>query len=228
MSALPLVGRVLPAGVVCVERFDDVPEGTLLPSEVAVVARAVEKRRREFATVRHCAREALTRLGYPPVPLLPGERGAPQWPDGVVGSMTHCHGYRAAAAARFGSVHAIGIDAEPAEPLPEGVPRLVVRPEEASLLAELARRDPQVPWDRLLFSAKESVYKAWYPLARRWLDFHEASVTIFADGRFEARLLVPGPVVAGRPLSRFMGRWLASDGLVVTGIGLLAAPVTAR
>lgn len=227
MSGPAMLQAVLPAGVVCVESFADLPEAPLFPSEAAVVAGAVEKRRQEFATVRHCARQALGQLGLPPVPLLPGERGAPQWPAGVVGSMTHCQGYRAAALARSAELLAIGIDAEPNDALPEGVPRLVLRQEEAQMLAELAAGAPDVHWDRLLFSAKESVYKAWYPLARRWLDFHEASVTIFANGRFEARLLVPGPVVAGRPLAGFTGRWVASNGLVVTGIGLTAAGVAA-
>src|SRR5262249_33599292 len=61
-------------------------------------------------------------------------------------------------------------------------------------------------WDRLLFSAKESVYKAWFPLARRWLGFEEADVTLDPAGRFTARLLVPGPV------SGFTGRWTVHNG----------------
>ena len=59
-------------------------------------------------------------------------------------------------------------------------------------------------WDRLLFSTKESVYKAWFPLAERWLGFEDARVTIDRDrGSFAARLLVPGPRLDGRELSGF-------------------------
>lgn len=217
-----MIEKLLPASVACVEVFEDVPTPELFPAEVELVARAVAKRQREFATVRHCARQALASLGVAPAPILPGERGAPQWPDGVVGSLTHCDGYRAAALARAAHVCAIGIDAEPNDVLPDGVAGVIGREEELAGLAELAAAEPHVCWDRLLFSAKEAVYKAWFPLTRRWLDFREASVTLVPDGTFHARLLVPGPTVAGRPLTGFQGRWMAGDGLVVTAIGIRA------
>ena len=87
---------------------------------------------------------------------------------------------------------------------------------------ELARAAPGVSWDRLLFSAKESVYKAWFPLARRWLGFADADVTIDpADGTFEVRLLVPPPESAGLP-ARLHGRWIARDGLLLTAVTVLA------
>ena len=83
--------------------------------------------------------------------------------------------------------------------------------------------DAGVRWDRLLFSAKESVYKAWFPLTRRWLDFEEAVVIPDpAEGTFTARLLVPGPVVDGRTLTGFPGRWMVDRGLVATAITVLA------
>jgi len=150
---------------------------------------------------------------------VPGLRGAPRWPDGVVGSMTHCDDYRAAALARASDVASIGIDAESHGPLPDGVRGMIARDEELADLAELTRADPRVHWDMVLFSAKESVYKAWFPLTQRWLDFAEASVAIDADLRtFAARLLVPGPTLADRTLTSFDGRWLVRGGLVLTSI----------
>jgi 4'-phosphopantetheinyl transferase EntD len=225
--------ELVPPPVAVAEWFGDKPDGFLFPEEAAVIGQAVDKRRREFTTVRACARQALRQLGVAPVPILPGERGAPQWPSGVVGSMTHCDGYRATAVALVADIGSIGIDAEPNRPLPDGVLGLVSLPDERTMLAGL----PASPagsgvqaapggaspgtagpcWDRLLFSAKESVYKAWFPLTRRWLSFKEAAVIIGpADGTFTARLLVPGPVVNSRPLSVFEGRWLARDGILVT------------
>ena len=125
-----MIEEILPAEVVAVEALADPPGVTLFPEEEAVIAKAVDKRRREFSTVRHCARLALATLGLPRSPLLSGERGAPQWPVGVVGSMTHCAGYRAAAVARARDVVTIGIDAEPHAVLPEGVLEVVALPEE--------------------------------------------------------------------------------------------------
>jgi 4'-phosphopantetheinyl transferase EntD len=69
------------------EAFDDPPDAVLFPEKEAVISRAVGKRRREFRTVRHCARRALTELGLPPAAVLPGERREPVWPPGVVGSL---------------------------------------------------------------------------------------------------------------------------------------------
>ena len=117
----------------------------------------------------------------------------------------------------------IGLDAEPAEWLPGEVLGLVARPDERDRLGDLARDAPGVCWDRLLFSAKESVYKAWFPLARRWLGFHDADITInAADGTFAARLLIAPPASSGVPPAGFSGRWLSRDGLLLTAITVLA------
>jgi 4'-phosphopantetheinyl transferase EntD len=170
--------------------YPEAVEAGLFPEEREHIAHAVVKRRVEFAAVRRCARKALQELGYPPVPILPGEQREPRWPDGVVGSMTHCAGYCAAAVARSGEVSALGIDAEVHAALPEGVLDLISLESERALLAELTERVPgAVHWDRVLFSAKESVYKAWFPLTRRWLGFEQADIELRMDGTFEARLL---------------------------------------
>jgi 4'-phosphopantetheinyl transferase EntD len=214
-----VIEELMPAAVAAVEAFEDAPDPVVLfPEEEAVVGRAVAKRRQEFTTARACARAALAKLGLPPVPIVPGLRGAPGWPPGVVGSITHCAGYRACALAFDTDVVTIGLDAEPNGPLPDGVLNLVAIAEERVWLQQLATDRPEVCWDRLLFSAKESVYKAWFPLTQRWLDFGEAAVTAATDGTFTARLLVPGPVVRGQALPGFSGRWLVRDGLVLTTI----------
>jgi 4'-phosphopantetheinyl transferase EntD len=218
-----MIEKLMPARVASRDTFTDAPESTMFPEEAERVSKAVDKRRREFATVRHCARQAFAELGIPPAPLLNGERGAPQWPAGVVGSMTHCAGYRAAVVALDTDIHTLGIDAEPHAPLPEGVLGVISREEERVHLAALKAADSEVHWDRMLFCAKETVYKAWYPLTHKWLGFEEASITLDQDGTFAARLMVPGPVVAGVRQDGFTGRWIVGEGLVITAI---AIPVT--
>ncbi|ARH93764.1 MULTISPECIES: 4'-phosphopantetheinyl transferase family protein [Streptomyces] len=219
-----MIDKLLPAPVVTAEAFRDAPLSEMFPEERALVADAVPKRQLEFGTVRGCARSALSRLGFAPAPLLPGRDRAPQWPDGVVGAMTHCTGYRAAAVARRRDVLTVGLDAEPNEPVNDpGVIDLVTLPEERAQLRGLAALQPEVSWDRLIFSAKESVYKAWYPLTRRWLGFEDALLTFDpTDATFTARLLVPGPIVNGEELKEFTGGWLIGEGLVVTAIAVKA------
>jgi 4'-phosphopantetheinyl transferase EntD len=218
-----VIEKILPGMASSAEAFTDVPDAFLFPAERPIVASAVERRRREFTTGRSCARRALGGLGVPPVPILPGDRGAPQWPPGIVGSITHCLGYRGAAVAHDRDVRAIGLDAEPDEALPRGVLDMVSVASERARLAALTAGGPGTCWDRLLFSAKESVYKAWFPLTRQWLGFHDVDIVIdAAGGTFEARLLVPPPVIDGIPLHGFSGRWLSARGLVLTAIAVPA------
>jgi 4'-phosphopantetheinyl transferase EntD len=202
-----VIEAILPAGVASAEAFDDPPGAVLFPEEEALLTRAVDKRRREFT------------LGVAPAPILPGPKGAPQWPAAIVGSMTHCAGYRAAAVAPADHVASIGIDAEPHGPLPRGVLRTVALPGEAAWVGRLLIERPDVHWDRLLFCAKEAVYKAWFPLTGRWLGFDGADVAVDPGGdTFVARLTVPGPEVGGREVPSFSGRWVAADGLVAAAI----------
>jgi 4'-phosphopantetheinyl transferase EntD len=217
-----LLERILPGSVAVAATREDL-NAVLYPEEEAVVARAVEKRRREFTTARACAREALAQLGRPPEAILSGPRGEPLWPAGIVGSITHCDGYRACAIARARDLLTIGVDAEPNQPLPDGLLGDIALPQERERLRDLARQVPATHWDRLLFSIKESIYKAWFPLAERWLGFEDATVEIDRQqGSFSSRLLVPGPVIDGRELRGFRGSWLVADGLVLAAIALSA------
>ncbi|MCI3238804.1 4'-phosphopantetheinyl transferase family protein [Streptomyces spinosisporus] len=228
-----MIEELLPDEVVAVEVFgDDGSEpAPLYPEEAEVVAQAVPKRRREFALVRACARRAMDKLGVPPQPVLPGERGAPGWPAGLAGTMTHCDGYCAAALVRAADLASLGIDAEPHQPLPDGVLEAVSLPAEEARLRRLAQQHPAIHWDRLLFSAKESVYKAWFPLTRQWLEFTEADIEVSVTpapgtplhGTFQAELLVPGPLLGGSRLDRFEGRWTVQRGLVASAVAVAHA-----
>jgi 4'-phosphopantetheinyl transferase EntD len=217
-----MIEEILPSSVVAIEARYDPLDATLFPEERSVVDHAVEKRRREFTTARACARVALGKLGLPPLPIPTGERGEPLWPTGIVGSITHCDGYRACAVGRSAGVVTVGIDAEPNAALPDGLLADIARPEELPWLSPLRRNFPEVHWDRLLFSAKEAVYKAWFPLAKSWLGFEDAIVTVSPrGGTFAARLLVMGPLLGDGQLMGFSGRWLVRDGLIVTAIALV-------
>lgn len=218
-----MLERILPAAAVVASSTGE-RGAELFPAEEAAVGRAVEQRRREFVTARACAREALARLGVPAQPIPAGARGEPVWPRGVVGSITHCTGYRACAVARAAELLTIGIDAELDAALPAGLIGDVALPEERRWLEQAAVERPGVSWDRLLFSIKESIYKAWFPLTRSWLGFEDASVEIDAvGGSFSAHLLVPGPTIDGHMLDGFSGRWLAAEGLLLSAIAVPAS-----
>lgn len=214
-----MLDQVIPACAVGVEAFDDAGAGPLLGEEREAIRRAVPIRVAEYTTVRHCARRALGRLGIAPVPIVRGPGGAPIWPDTVVGSMTHCLGYRAAAVARETDLLGLGIDAEPDLPLPEGTLDVVSSADERTHIAGL----PAGPaWDRLLFCVKESVYKVWSPLMRSWLDFSDATVTFEGDGTATARLSGRPLVVGQRVITELPIRWVVQGGLLVTAVAVRA------
>ncbi|MCJ0976439.1 4'-phosphopantetheinyl transferase superfamily protein [Rhodococcus sp. ARC_M12] len=221
-----MIESILPDGVVSAELFADPPGLTPHPLEAPLVANAVDKRKREFTSARHCARVAMEKLGVEPAPIMRGKSGAPQWPKGVVGSLTHCDGYRGAVLAYSMQVRSVGIDAEPHGPLPDGVLEAVSLAAERDWLETAGRED--VHWDRVLFCAKEATYKAWEPLTGRWLGFEDAHITFERtgsgddiSGTFHSELLVPGDTVSGPPLRAFDGRWMVAGGLVMTAISVM-------
>jgi 4'-phosphopantetheinyl transferase EntD len=222
MIVARLLADVVPDKLAVAEMYTDPPDLAPLPEEEPLIAKSVAKRRNEFITVRYCARLALEELGVPPVPILKGEKGEPCWPDGVVGSLTHCEGYRGAAVGRNDTVRSVGIDAEPHDVLPNGVLDAISLPDER---AELGALPAALHWDRILFCAKEATYKAWFPVTRRWLGFEDAHITFTVDGAgttggFESRILIDPAALSGPPLTSLRGRWSVRDRLALTAIVL--------
>ena len=183
----------------------------LTPAELQRLHDAVPKRRREFLSGRYYASVACQRFGLDRPTLPPDSRGAPAWPSPVVGSITHCDVWAAAAVARRIDVLSLGIDVEPAEQLPARLEYVVATSSERHMLANLECTACPAP-DRLLFCVKEAVFKAWYPLTRRWLDFEDVVVDLRNDGTWTAR--------GGRDGIRFAwdGGWSSQAALMATAL----------
>jgi 4'-phosphopantetheinyl transferase EntD len=162
----------LPGVIIGYRAISPGDEHALLPEEAAAFAKSVVKVRRASGAARIVARELLASIGLPQCPLPKGEGGAPVWPVGVVGSLSHHSSVAVAAIASSRDFSALGIDIEPAETLPPEILDLVTTPQERSHIDE----DPC--GGRLLFAAKEAVYKALYPLDRIFLDHHDVEVSL--------------------------------------------------
>ncbi len=214
-----LLDRVLPPGCAGSEGARDDERAPLWRGEEGLVARAVERRRREVRIGRRCARRALAALGAAVVALPPDADRVPRWPHGVCGSITHTEGYVAAAVAWADRMRGLGIDAERMTRVKEDLLHLIATPDEVERLRGLctiARARARA----LLFSAKEAAYKGHFPLTREPCGFHEAVVDVEVDdllvedeGRFRVRFC--GPPRATR-LSWIEGRYVFADGLVLT------------
>lgn len=156
----------------------------LLESEALHVANAVPRRRHEFAAGRDCARRAMADLGYGKVALPRGEDRLPVWPQSLVGSITHTDTWAAAAVARRAQgIAAIGIDLEPADPLPSDLWASVCTPQEQAVLPGMT---PGLA-ARLIFCMKEAAFKSQFPLTRTMLEFMDFDIIPDAEaGTFTA------------------------------------------
>jgi 4'-phosphopantetheinyl transferase EntD len=193
---------VLPAQAIGVEAEPADWDAALHPEEEPMVARAVARRRREVAAGRACARRALGLLGAEAAALPADPDRVPRWPAGVVGSITHTHGYCAAAAAWQRDLRGLGIDAERAIGSSRAeVMRLVTTPIEAAWLESLGEPERAIG-SALVFSIKEALFKCQFPLTREMLEFHDVELAALPDLRDLADGRAGALAAAFRPGSR--------------------------
>nr|WP_244962840.1 4'-phosphopantetheinyl transferase superfamily protein [Cryobacterium roopkundense] len=189
-----------------------------LPEETHLVGPEVSPNRLQSIRARDCARAALVTLGEPPVPIPRSRTGEPVWPTGIVGSLTHTAGYRAAIVARASHFAGLGIDAEPCRKVSPGVRNTFTSPSEQ---AHLARLPAHLPVTLALFCAKEAAFKAWFPCTRIWLGMQHAEARIGTDGSFTVTPRPRGidatahPEVAAKQWPAIHGRWRVSSGLLL-------------
>lgn len=150
-------------------------EDALLPAEQIGFGASVQKVRRQSGAARILARDLLERLGIRDVAIPRSESGAPIWPPGVVGSLAHDGSVAVAAIADARRFAALGIDVEPADPLPPGLVELVATP------VERGRYSSAVLHSRVLFVVKEAIYKALNPTDGVFLEFQDVEVDLLSN-----------------------------------------------
>ncbi len=165
--------RMAPAGILVgcrLIRAGD--EDLLLAEEHRAITTRDPRARRASGAARHLARGLLARLGHPHAPVRRERSGQPVWPSGIVGSMAHDDDVAVAAVASHAPIVSLGIDVEPAEPLAEEVAALVMTEadEPGAIQGHLGAR--------ILFAAKEAVYKAIFPLDGVVLNYDDIAVDL--------------------------------------------------
>jgi 4'-phosphopantetheinyl transferase EntD len=196
--------------------------GTLSPEEAASIPQARHGRLLEFTAGRHCARAALSRLGVAGASVLRGEDRAPIWPSGFVGSITHTRvregGWCGAAVASSTRLRSIGLDAEHDSPLESKLWGRVLSATERSWL-ESQPEAARGYLAKLVFSAKEAVYKCQYPLSHQFLEFAEVELPEPPTAEtFSAILQCDAPPF--RAGHTFNGRHVRRFGLIATAVVL--------
>jgi 4'-phosphopantetheinyl transferase EntD len=149
-------------------------ETHLLPGEARSIPARQPAMRRASGAARWIAHRLLADLGIKNGALPRAPSGAPVWPDGTIGSLAHDDDMAVAAVATVGRILSLGIDVEPALPLPDDIFGIVVTAADRTGAA-----DPRLA-GRILFAAKEAVYKAAYPLDREVLGYEDIAVDLDA------------------------------------------------
>ena len=160
----------------------------LYNEEQALIVHAILKRQSDFAAGRICAKAALADLGIHQFPILMDPKGAPLWPSGVSGTISHAKAYCAAVVAHVQKGQSLGLDIEEVARLKESIWDYAFNPQEIAQLKHSA--EPQ-KWASVIFAAKEAFYKAQYPLTRSWLGFKDALVSLDQESnQFTIELLI--------------------------------------
>ena len=148
-------------------------------------------RKEHYRSGRICAGEVLSKLGTIGQPVLrdPQTR-EPLWPEGISGAITHSGNWAAAAAGKTSDVSGIGIDLEDLERQVDfRISRHVCIPEEQKWLQECGE-DFLEQNLKIIFSAKESIFKAFFPYTRTYLHFHDARIlmeqTLFQKSKYDS------------------------------------------
>jgi 4'-phosphopantetheinyl transferase EntD len=177
---------------VAVVGADGYDVGALSPEEKALIhPRAIASRRHHFVLGRIAAKRALAELGAPAAPVLRGAESEPLWPVGIVGSITHACGYAVAAVASSEDCDGIGVDMEHRSGFFDELIDQVAFGQERVWIRSQREADRT---SRVLevFSAKECIYKAFYPRVRRYFGFEAAQLTPVDDPPgFGGRLIEP-------------------------------------
>jgi 4'-phosphopantetheinyl transferase EntD len=193
-----LLAQLLAPGLFGAELVDTGQSLPLHPEEEQLIAGAAQKRRRDFALGRACAHVALAQLTQRSAPLLKGDDGAPCWPAGLAGSITHTQGYAAALVARTSDFSGLGVDAERIGGVTRDLWPRLFNADERDWLAQRSDADRAAT---ILFCAKEACHKAG---RERVLSFHDLQVRV-AEDVFAAR----------RGAQEFQGRFVSDDDLML-------------
>ena len=177
-------------------------QGHIYPEEDALLGHAIEKRAREFRAGRTAARKCMLELGMETGPILMGAKNEPLWPEGCVGTISHCGKYCLAIVSSSHETISLGADIEHLGRVkPHLWPRIFVE-REKEFLGSLVTREA----DRAataMFSAKEAFFKLQYPLTGNWMEFLEAEVTLEPENQFRIEIrkilpdMMPGQVYRG-------------------------------
>ena len=219
-----MLNSLFPKPVVSVVASDAMWDAPLHPHESKQMEKAVSKRRREFAAGRACARAALERLGIVDAVLLSNPDRTPAWPASVVGSISHCDAYCAAAVALRTDVVSLGLDVESRGRVDRELLERICNERERVALEALASQDGE-DWAAIFFSAKEAAYKCYFPITGAFLGFQDVELRLEPARRCFEAILLREDAPSAHGVRNFHGRFSADEARVYTAVTLMPGEV---
>ena len=215
-----VIAELLPDYVrlACMRVQDAAPD--VLEAERPFIKKAVEKRRREFSAGRTCARQALRELGCADAPIVHNQNGAPQWPPGIVGSITHSNTYAAAVAAESSRACGLGIDMETVSRVSPAIAGKILTEPEQACLQQQPNPSAQQRLLALYFSAKEAIYKCLHPLLLCRIGFEDARIE-YTPGQGTIKISLCPRIQSAVPgVEHLHGRYCYFDDTVCAAVWL--------
>lgn len=136
-----------------------------------------QKRLADFSTGRYCAIKALEQLGIQDAIIPIGEDRAPIWPEGIVGSISHCDSLAGAIVAKSSDHSSLGLDIEEIGRVTPDLWDFVFTQNEKNYLTGLSNEDILIQ-STAIFSIKEAFYKFQHPQTKTFLDFLDVEVAL--------------------------------------------------
>ncbi|MFI5157214.1 MAG: 4'-phosphopantetheinyl transferase [Sphingobacteriales bacterium] len=182
--------------------------------EYKYIESAIEKRKTEFSTGRFCAKKALENIGLFEKEILVGTNREPLWPEGILGSISHCDNFTGAVVGCTDKIVSIGIDIENIGGIKSNVWDVIYTTSEQQFLTNTPTNKVDL-FSTLIFSFKESLYKFQYPITGIYLDFKDVEIT-FERSEFSFNIINKSVDVKSLPFNDINTNWTILNGKVFT------------
>lgn len=176
---------------------------------------AVNKRKSEFFAGRYCAKQALAEYNINDYTIYALKNRAPSWPKGYIGSISHTSDSAYSIVAKNTEYSGIGLDAEYTLSNQQIIDiRKIITIDSEFNFIQKNPLDINIAFT-LVFSAKESLFKALNPIVDKFFNFLDVRIIELSINKFRLSLSIDLSDVYKKGHT-FEGHYLLNEGQVIT------------
>ncbi|MFV1982154.1 MAG: 4'-phosphopantetheinyl transferase [Thiohalomonadales bacterium] len=213
-----MINTLIPDNIACEIVYENISPSEVYSAERLIIMKASLNRKQEFLRGRNCAHQAIKKLNYAnQKPILIGKNREPVWPPGLIGSITHCNGYCAAVVAKLNDITGVGIDAELNTNLKKTIISKTQTDSEIIRNSELLSEN-NICINKLVFSAKESVFKFIHPFIMKYINFKDIEICVDLKTRTFSTSFLKSDLYSRFKNSNLIGKFDFNNKHIVTCI----------